>query len=60
MTIDKSKSYISEENLMKALKKLKPHAGYVVVRNKTGRWTAIFSFHVHGVRMFHAGFMTIN
>lgn len=60
LNIDKSKSYATEENLVKALKKLRATNGYVIVRNRMGRYTAVFSYHVHGVRMVHAGFMTIN
>lgn len=58
--LDKSKSYATEENLIKALKKLHVQNGYVVCKNKNNRWTAVFSYHVHGVRMAHLGFMTIN
>lgn len=44
--IDNNKSYASEANLMKALEKLgldkcKP----IVVRNRAGRWTAVFGLH---------------
>jgi len=60
LNIDSSKSYATEENLIKALKKLRVPSGYVIVKNRQGRWTAVFSFHVHGVRMVHEGFMTIN
>lgn len=60
LNIDNSKSYATEENLMKALKKLRVQQGYVVVKNRRDRYTAVFSYHVHGVRMVHAGFMTIN
>jgi hypothetical protein len=43
MNIDESKSYATEENLMKALQKLKLDTfDYLVVRNKEGRFTAIF------------------
>ena len=48
LNIDKSKSYATEENLIKALKKLHVQQGYVVVKNRKGRWTAVFSYHVHG------------
>jgi hypothetical protein len=60
LNIDNSRSYATEANLLKAIKKLRVDKGYVVVKNRQGRWTAIFSYHVHGVRPVHYGFMTIN
>jgi hypothetical protein len=44
MSIDTSKSYATEKNLMKALTKLGLAGRHpMVVRNREGRWTAIFS-----------------
>jgi hypothetical protein len=44
MSIDTSKSYATEKNLMKALTKLGlADRNPMVVRNREGRWTAIFS-----------------
>jgi hypothetical protein len=65
MNIDTSKSYATEENLMKALEKAgldkcKP----LVVRNREGRYTAIFGYAIYGVQnpfiIAHKGFMVIN
>lgn len=67
MNIDHSKSYATEIALELALKKLGveklPNGefpGLVVVRNRTGRWTAVFSFAIHGAAPAHNGFMTLN
>ena len=67
MNIDNSKSYATELGLELALKKIGverlPNGefpGLVVVRNRAGRWTAVFSFAVHGVNPAHLGFMTLN
>ena len=67
MNIDDSKSYATETGLELALEKIgvkkMPNGefpGLVVVRNRTGRWTAVFSFAVHGVQPAHLGFMTLN
>lgn len=44
MNIDTAKSYATEENLMRALEKLSlADRCPMVVRNREGRWTAIFS-----------------
>lgn len=61
MNIDNSKSYSSETNLHKALSKIgyQPEE-YLTVRNREGRWTAVFSFSVHGIQPAHLGFMTMN
>lgn len=66
MNIDNSHSYATEANLVAALKRLcldmyKP----LIVRNRKGRFTAIFSFSLSGVQgdvMFAArhGFITFN
>ena len=68
MNIDNSKSYATEENLMKALAKigadkLRP----LVVRNREGRFTAVFGFHLSGLAetgnlcgLAQHGFMTID
>jgi len=51
MNIDTAKSYATEENLMKALAKLGlAELRPMVVRNREGRWTAIFSISLAGVR----------
>lgn len=43
--IDTAKSYATEENLEKALEKVSlGNVPYMVVRNRTGRFTAIFSY----------------
>lgn len=48
--IDTAKSYATEENLMKALKKLGFDAYRpMVVRNREGRYTAIFSLSMSGL-----------
>lgn len=65
MNIDKSKSYATEENLMVALKKFgldvcRP----LVVRNREGRWTAIFGYsasgHSNPFSIARCGFTVIN
>jgi len=65
MNVDSSKSYATQENLMKALEKMdllrfRP----VVVRNKEGRWMAIFGYslsqHQNPASICHLGFMVIN
>ncbi|HXQ36084.1 MAG TPA: hypothetical protein VN843_18865 [Anaerolineales bacterium] len=48
--IDNAKSYASEETLMKALQKhgldkMRP----IIVRNREGRFTAIFGLHLSGM-----------
>lgn len=54
--IDKAKSYATEANLMAALDRL----GFadkrpMVVRNRTGRWTAIFSLSHAGIEGGYIG-----
>jgi hypothetical protein len=65
MNIDNCKSYATEENLMVALRKVgldicKP----IVVRNREGRWTAVFGYELSGrvnpPAIAHLGFMIIN
>ena len=58
--MDTSKSYATEANLLKALDKVGITEGFLVVRNREGRWTAVCSWAVHGVRPAHLGFMTMN
>lgn len=62
--IDNGRSYTTEINLEKALKRLNIHDHeYVVARNRTGRWTAIFPFSQitdgNVGRYARLGFMTI-
>jgi len=65
MNIDDAKSYATEENLMKALKKLKLNDRLpLVVLNRKGRFTAVFGLQngrANGDIMFAArhGFKTI-
>lgn len=68
MNIDSAKSYATEANLMTALAKIgldsmKP----LVVRNRAGRFTAVFGFHISGASVGgmafaigNAGFMVID
>jgi hypothetical protein len=69
MNIDNAKSYATEENLMKALTKL----GFaedrpLIVRNREGRYTAVFGFHLSGLglnggylaKYASQGFLTID
>jgi hypothetical protein len=68
LNIDTSKSYATENNLIVALTKL----GIVndrplIVRNREGRYTAVFGFHLSGAyetgdctRYARLGFMTID
>jgi len=43
MNLDNAKSYATEANLMTALKKFGfDEYRFVIARNRTGRWTAIF------------------
>lgn len=69
MNIDNAKSYATEANLMKALERL----GFaedrpLVVRNRAGRYTAIFGYHLSGMaqeggyiaRYSAEGFLTIS
>lgn len=69
LNIDTCRSYATEANLMKALEKLgfdkdKP----LVVRNREGRFTAVFGFDLSGIKAHggyialyaNAGFMTID
>ena len=68
ISIDESRSYATEANLLTALKRL----GFdtcrpIIVRNRDGRWTAVFGLHVSGagatgdvMRFARHGFMTIN
>lgn len=50
MNIDTSRSYATEANLLKALQQL-GLAGMrpLVVRNREGRWTAVFGLHLSGM-----------
>lgn len=69
LNIDTCKSYATEDNLMKALKKL----GFdqdrpLIVRNREGRFTAVFGLHLSGLgaeggyigKYAGQGFMTID
>lgn len=68
LNIDNSKSYATEDNLMKALAKLgldtmRP----LVVCNRAGRFTAVFGLHLSGMAASgnvmaaaRLGFMTID
>ncbi len=66
LNIDTTKSYATEENLIKAISKL----GFekdrpLVVCNREGRFTAVFGLHLSGVsgdptRYARHGFMTID
>ena len=68
MSLNESRSYATEANLLAALRKL----GFendrpLIARNHEGRWTAIFGFHLSGVyktgdvtRYARRGFMTID
>lgn len=66
--IDTAKSYATEENLMKALKKLGlDECRPLVVCNRKGRFTAVFGLHLGGFAQSgnvtfaaHHGFKTIN
>ena len=60
LNIDHSRSYATEEILVRELNALGVTSGYVIVKNRKNRWTAICSHRVHGLRMVHEGFMTIN
>ena len=63
--IDTSRSYATEENLNKGLTKLAlesiPH---ITVRNRQGRYTAIFPYSrlgdVPAIHVADAGFMVVN
>jgi hypothetical protein len=55
--IDTAKSYATEANLLKALEKHGlAEARYMVVRNRAGRFTAIFSLSQNG---FDGGYVGI-
>lgn len=65
MTIDTAKSYATEANLLAALEKLgldklRP----LIVRNREGRWTAVFGYALSGCdnpfQIAHMGFPIIN
>jgi hypothetical protein len=68
LNIDTSKSYATEENLTKALKRsgldgLRP----LIVLNRAGRYTAVFGLHISGLAQngnitaaARHGFMTID
>ena len=63
--IDNSKSYATEQNLLKALEKLGfIDDRFVVVCNRQGRFTAVFGFSNitdgDATRYARHGFMTIN
>jgi len=50
MNIDTCKSYATEENLMKALVKHGFEKDYpLIVRNREGRFTAVFGLHLSGL-----------
>ena len=62
--IDDAKSYATEENLLKALTRFGLHtAKHIVVRNRAGRFTAIFGYSwnptVNAGYIAHAGFKVV-
>lgn len=69
LSIDNAKSFASEANLIKALTKLSfINDRPLIVRNREGRWTAVFGFDNSGLKKqggyvgvyADAGFMTID
>lgn len=60
--IDTAKSYATEANLRKALieKGYNPERVWIV-RNRAGRWTAVFNMHIDGVGAYpaHDGFLVL-
>lgn len=65
MNIDASKSYATEANLVKAIeKRLRTDCRYLVVRNRAGRYTAVFGVATcrldDPMQAPWAGFMLIN
>lgn len=68
LNIDTAKSYATEANLLKALgPMLREKTKYVIVRNRAGRWTAIFPLGLNreflggNVTFFaNKGFMTVS
>lgn len=65
MSIDKSKSYATEANLMAALEKVGlDKCRPIIVRNRAGRWTAVFGYalsgHSNPPAICHLGFMVVN
>lgn len=63
--IDTAKSYATEDNLMKALRKIGlDELNPIVVRNRAGRWTAIFGYHLsqhqNAASIAHHGFKVIS
>jgi hypothetical protein len=65
MNIDDAKSYATEANLQKKIDRiLRKGDRYIIVRNRLGRWTAIFpasNFRDGGYVAYYAshGFITI-
>lgn len=57
-----SKTYATRARLIAKLDELgfTDQYGYLIVRTEEGRYTAVFSHAVHGVRPAHLGFMTTN
>jgi hypothetical protein len=68
LNIDTAKSYATEANLMIALAKCGLDQGKpLIVRNRAGRFTAVFGLHISGLATTgnvtfaaHHGFMTID
>lgn len=63
--IDTAASYATEDNLLKAIKKkLGDNVRFMVVRNRAGRYTAIFSAsmnnHIMPIHIANAGFKVFN
>lgn len=65
MNIDTARSYATEANLIAALKKVGlDECRPLIVRNRAGRWTAVFgcalSGHYNSPSIAHEGFPIIN
>lgn len=60
-TIDNSRSYATEERLIRALEQQGfRNERHIIVRNREGRWTAIFpGSNNHPAQYAHAGFMVM-
>ena len=65
LNIDNAKSFATEANLMKALERAGlANARPLIVRNREGRWTAIFGAALSGMvnpaSIAHTGFMVLS
>jgi hypothetical protein len=63
--IDTARSYATEARLNRALTKIGlAEARPIIVRNRAGRWTAVFGWNLSGIGapmvIAHAGFKVIN